>query len=125
MANETGDSQNNTSFAKLLVHISCVHMFAYTRYTFSRTHFCVHTVHISCVHLSRTHGTHFSRTHILRTPFAYTRYTFFAHTHAHIHTHTFYRLQTFRLWTLHIKFDRRPDGLTILSADMGECNLSY
>jgi len=73
------------------------------------------------VHISRTH---FLRTHFLRTHFRTHVCTHFR-THTHTHTHTFYRLQTFRLWTLHIKFDRRPDGLAILSVDMGECNLSY
>ena len=89
---------------KLLVHISCVHIFrVHTVHIFSRTHgthFRVHTVHISCVHLSRTHGTHFSRTHfrvhtVYIFAYTYLAYTFrvhtvhiFSHTHTHTYTHT-------------------------------------
>ena len=71
---------------KLLVHISCVHIFrVHTVHIFSRTHgthFRVHTVHISRVHISSVHlpSVRISFVHI------------FAHTYAH--THTFSHTQT-------------------------------
>ena len=77
---------------KLLVHISCVHIFrVHTVHIFSRTHFRVHTVHI----FAYTRYTFLAYTFLAYTflAYAFLSYTF-SHTRMHTHTHTFSHTQT-------------------------------